>query len=64
MTDQDNDFLHGAAQIGAFLGVSTRRAYYLLESGQLPAAQLGARWVARRSTLTEHIDRLTAGEAA
>ncbi len=52
------DVLDGAAEIGAFLGVSRRRAFYLCEKKMVPAYQLGRRWYARRSRLIEHIERL------
>ena len=37
------DLIHGADAISEFLGVSVRRAFYLLESGELPAFKLGGR---------------------
>ena len=50
----NNDFLHGAKSIADFLGVPIRRAYYMLENGQIPAARIGDKWSARRSRLLEH----------
>ena len=50
----NNDFLHGAKSIANFLGVPIRRAYYMLENGQIPAARIGDKWSARRSRLLEH----------
>ena len=52
----DNDFLHGAQNIANFLGVPIRRAYYMLENGQIPAARIGDKWSARRSRLLEHYE--------
>ena len=49
-----NDFLHGAKSIADFLDVPIRRAYYMLENGQIPAARIGDKWSARRSRLLEH----------
>lgn len=52
------DVLNGTPEIAEFLGVSRRRAYYLCETRQIPAGKMGRRWVARKSRLLEHIDRL------
>ena len=52
----DNDFLHGAAKIGAFLGTSPRRTYHLLEGKMIPAAKLGNIWTARKSRLVAHLE--------
>jgi hypothetical protein len=41
----------GAEAIGAEIGCDRRRAFYLLESGELPAKKVGGRWVAERETL-------------
>ncbi len=56
MTDPDNDFLHGAAEIAGFLRVSRRRFYYLAERGLIPAAKLGNTWTARKSRLIAHLE--------
>ena len=50
----DSDFMHGAEQIGAFLGVPTRRAHYLLEQRLIPAAKHGRIWTARKSRILAH----------
>ena len=55
MNNNDHDFLHGAEEIGAFLGESTRRTYYMLEKRQIPAAKVGRLWLARKSRLLEHL---------
>ena len=68
----EHDFLHGAQSIADFIGVPLRRAYYLLEQGQIPAARIGEKWSARRSRLIEHFEareaetlaRGNSGEAA
>jgi hypothetical protein len=59
-----HDLLHGCEQIGAELGVTPRRAYYLLEKGLIPAGKIGATWVASKRKLRDHHDRVTSGEAA
>ena len=57
-----DDLIESANSIAAFLNIPTRRAFYLLERGYLPAFKIGARWTARKSTLVAHIKRLEAGE--
>ncbi len=56
----DSDFLNGAAEIGRFLNVSTRRCYYLLENKEIPARRLGSLWQARKSRILKHYEE---GEA-
>ena len=52
MLDNRNlDLLWGAEAIGGAIGVSTRRAFTLLEGRQIPAKKVGGRWVAERSAL-------------
>lgn len=52
MQDSRNlELLWGAEAIGDALGVSTRRAFALLEGKQIPAKKVGGRWVAERSAL-------------
>ncbi len=41
----------GAKAIGAEIGVDDRRAFYLLERGEIPAKKVGGKWVAERSKL-------------
>lgn len=47
------DLVWGAEAIAASLGVSTRRAFYLLERNELPAQKVGGRWVVARSRLRD-----------
>ena len=56
-----SDYLHGARAIAAHLGVSPRRAFYLLENSLIPATKLGATWVSRSSRIDAAIE---AGEVA
>ncbi|MEI9984857.1 MAG: hypothetical protein WDN69_17620 [Aliidongia sp.] len=42
-----------------FLGVTPRRAVYLLETGQIPAGKEGRTWIASRQALRDHYRRLT-----
>lgn len=51
MTEEKLDLVWGAAAIAEVLGVSARRAFYLLESGELPAKKVGGRWVSDRRKL-------------
>jgi excisionase family DNA binding protein len=64
VTKLADDLLDGADEISRFTGWSKRRVFYLLEKGQLPGFKVGNKWCARRSTLTEHIQKLERGEAA
>lgn len=62
MTDQTiaDDMLTGAAEIGAYIGVTERRAQYLLEGGVLPAFREGRIYRMRKSTYLRHVERLEA----
>lgn len=58
-TDLSNgqlDLVWGAEAIGASLGISTRRTYYLLENREIPGRKVGGRWVVRRSRLGRFFD--------
>ena len=50
-TTEDTDFLHGVNDFSQFLGVSPRRAYYLLERRLIPARKLGNLWTGRKSRI-------------
>ena len=41
----------GASNIARVINLSTRATFHLLESGNLPAKKVGARWVAEREAL-------------
>ena len=58
-----DDLIYGAKNIGKHTGDSERRAFHLLENGQIPAGKIGGRWVASRRKLREHFERLTEGSA-
>jgi len=45
------DLVWGAAAIAKLIGQSTRATYHMLEAGELPARQVGRRWVASRKAL-------------
>ena len=53
-------FLFGARNVAAYMGISERKAFYLLENGLVPAKKVGANWVAS----PDAIDRHLLGEAA
>lgn len=55
------DRLSGAKAIATFLGITTRRANHLLETGQIPAGKEGRTWIASRQALRDHYRRLTGG---
>ena len=52
------DLLDGAERIAEFTGWPTRRVFYLLEKGLIPAFKIGNRWTARKSRLRRHIENL------
>jgi hypothetical protein len=45
------DLIWGAPALAAELGISVRRAYYLLDRRLIPARQIGAIWCASRRQL-------------
>jgi hypothetical protein len=45
------ELLWGAAAIADELGIDSRKAFYLLEKGSLPAKKVQGRWVADRGKL-------------
>lgn len=47
------DLVWGADALAQELGVTRRRAFYLLESGELPAKKVAGRWVVERRKLRE-----------
>ncbi len=59
--DFAEDLVTGADKIGKVIDANKRRAYHLLETGQIPAGKIGGRWVASRRKLRAHYDRLTDG---
>lgn len=44
----------GAARIAIALGVSKRRAFYLLEHEEIPGKKVGGRWVTTRDLLRQY----------
>jgi hypothetical protein len=69
-----DDLLWGGRAIAAEIGVNTRKAFYLLDTGAIPARKVNGLWVASRwklrahflgeRVLAEHYARITAGKAA
>lgn len=51
-----DDMLYGAKDIGAFLGISRKRVFALLEHKKIPSFKLGSQWCARRSRLVEFVN--------
>ncbi len=47
------DLVWGAAAIARVIGQTTRATYHMLEAGELPARQVGRRWVASRKDLEQ-----------
>lgn len=54
------DLLWGCRAIAEAIGRTERATYHMLEAGELPARQVGQRWVASRRKLLQHFE----GEAA
>ena len=52
--DLADDLLHGAAAIGAYIGVDERRAFYLLSKGYIPATKAGASWIGSKRRLRRY----------
>jgi hypothetical protein len=48
------DLIWGCKGIAAAIGRTERATYGMLEAGELPARQVGQRWVASRKQLMEH----------
>jgi hypothetical protein len=53
MSDQPAslDLLWGCRAIAQVIGCTERKTFHLLEAGELPARQVGNRWVASREAL-------------
>jgi hypothetical protein len=56
------DLLRGVDAIAEYIGDSTRRTYYKLERGYLPAGKEGATWIASKSALRTHFEKITTPE--
>ena len=54
--DDELDVLRGAERIGAYLGLTARQAFHLLETGKLPAKKLGNRWVTTKKQLRRAVE--------
>lgn len=50
------DLIWGAKAIAKVLGVTDRAVFHMLAKGELPARQVGQRWVASRRMLVEHFE--------
>lgn len=50
------DLIWGAKAIAKVLGVTDRAVFHMLAKGELPARQVGQRWVASRRKLVEHFE--------
>ncbi len=55
------DMLKGADAIADFIGITSRRVYYLADRNELPVFRMGKTLCARRSTLLRHIVALENG---
>lgn len=54
----------GAEAIGYCLGITRRRAFYLLETKAIPARKVGGRWVAHEKALRSFFGEAGHGETA
>lgn len=50
-----NDILWGVKAIAGEIGVSERKAYYMLGQGYLPGQKIGDTWTASRTKLRRHL---------
>jgi hypothetical protein len=50
-----SDLIWGAEEIGREIGRPTKKVFYLLERGYIPAKKIGGLWVASRATLREYL---------
>lgn len=53
----NEDLIEGAELIGAEYGFTAKRAFALLDAGEIPGFKVGGRWFARRSTIRKDIER-------
>jgi hypothetical protein len=58
-----DDALRGVVEIADFIGESQRRTFYLCERGLIPVGKLGSRWIASKTKLRAHYDKITSGGA-
>jgi hypothetical protein len=58
-----DDCLEGTVKIAEFIGVSPRRAMYLLQSGSIPGGRVGRVWIASKRKLAAAYDAKTAGNS-
>jgi hypothetical protein len=49
-----DDLLHGAAEIGKYLGISERAAFHQIANGQIPTVKMGRLIVASKTVLRRH----------
>jgi hypothetical protein len=49
-----DDLLWGGKAVAAELGIKTRKAFYLLDTGAIPARKINGLWVASRRQLRAH----------
>jgi hypothetical protein len=55
------DLLRGVPAIAKFIGEEERKARYLCEKRLIPVGKLGGIFVASRTKIAEHYDRVTSG---
>ena len=60
-SETNEDLLHGAAQIAAYLRISQASLYQRVRQGVVPVGRFGKKLLASRSALDEHLARLARG---
>ena len=55
MNDKRLKPVWGAEQIGEILGISLRKAFYLLEKGLVPARKVGGSWQSTEGELEDFL---------
>lgn len=52
-----DDLIWGAKDIGRAIGRNERQTWVLLDTGKIPSAKVGARYVASREKLRAHFEK-------
>lgn len=56
-----DDLLRGVKAIAEYIGETPRKTYYLLENQRIPAGKIGSTWIASKTRLRAHFERITGG---
>ena len=58
-----DDLLRGVKAISRFINDEERPTYHKLATGKIPAGKEGSQWIASRSALRRHYEKITGGKA-